>query len=99
VIWNGAYYNGFGSIQEMLGIPETVQVFGWNFVPECFPEIAPFPCCMVPYSQLGYDSVKLLAQRPRLSPVCRSYSYIFNNVPEEFMDNEKYPLFVDKRVL
>lgn len=99
VIWIGAYYNSFGTVQEMLGLPEDIKVFGWNFVPEFFPELAPFPCCVVPHEKIGYDAVKLLAARPRLSPVRRSYSYIFNNVPEEFMDNEKYPLFVDKRVL
>ena len=98
VIWIGAYYNSFGTIQEMLGLPEDVQVFGWNFVPEFFPELAPFPCCVVPHEKIGYDAVKLLAARPRLAPVRRSYSYIFNNVPEEFMDNEKYPLFTDKTV-
>ena len=99
VIWIGSYCNKFNTIQAMLGIPENVQVFGWNFVPECFPEIAPFPCCIAPYEKLGYDAVKLLAQRPRLSPVRRSYSYIFKNAPAEFMDNEKYPLFTDKTVL
>ena len=99
VIWIGSYCNQFNTIQAMLGVPENVQVFGWNFVPECFPEIAPFPCCIAPYEKLGYDAVKLLAQRPRLSPVRRSYSYIFKNAPAEFMDNEKYPLVKDKTVL
>jgi len=95
VIWLGAYYNSFGTVQEMLGLPDDIQVFGWNFVPAFFPEMAPFPCCVVPHREIGYDAVKLLAQRPRLSPVRRRYSYIFKNVPAEFMEEEKYPLFTN----
>jgi len=91
LIWIGPYFNSFGTVQEMLGIPEDIVVFGWNFVPKYFPEIAPFPCSIVPYEQMGYDAVKVLAKRPLLPPVKRTYSYIFENVPEEFRQkNEQF---------
>lgn len=85
VIWIGPYFNSFATVQEMLGLPEEVMVFGWNFIKEYFPELAPFPCSTVPFWQMGYDAVHTLAKRPRLSPQKRTYSYIFSNVPDEFI--------------
>ena len=90
LIWIGPYNNGFETIQKMLGISSDITVFGWTFVPEYFPELAPFPCCMVPYEQMGYDAVKILAHRPRLTAVKRTYQYIFRNVPTEFATQENF---------
>lgn len=85
VVWCGPYYNSFATIQEMLGIPEDIRVFGCSYLPQCTPEMAPFPCSISPREEMGYDAVKLLARRPRPAPVRRRYSYRFANVPEAFL--------------
>ena len=90
LIWIGSYYAGFETIQDMLGISKDITVFGWNFVPIYFSELKPFPCSIVPYEQMGYDAVKILAHRPRLTAVKRTYQYIFRNVPTEFTTQENF---------
>lgn len=66
------------TIQEALGVPESVQALGFNFNPEQFPLLAPFPCFILPHEQIGYDAVSILADAPACR-VRRYYDYTLIN--------------------
>lgn len=47
----------YGSIQQYLGIPEKVNVFGIDILPELSPHLHPFPCFVPPCERMGYEGI------------------------------------------
>ncbi len=77
VLLGYGYYGGAGSIQRLLGIPDTVKVYGFDQQPMLSPLVSPFPYMVAPHEQMGYDAVKLLADHPGSRREVREYEYQF----------------------
>ena len=67
------------NIHEFCGLPQDVQIFGLNIIPEQCRLDEPFAIAFAPYDDIGYDAVETLLNAARKG-YKRRYSYIFQNM-------------------
>lgn len=82
IFQHSGFRNVSGTIQEVLGLPPEMPVFGVNFNRSYSPGLAPFPCCTIDAFRLGYEAVRILRDAPQHGTT-RTYPYLFHDFPAD----------------